>query len=409
MTQYRKKIGPGQKVTVYFPDAQGNSVQIGNIKLAAGDRGVVETTSVVVEPPPDPEPVPPPSGEQPPLIPNAYTATPSLPLPQKYQAATDPVYGTKVTRIGDAGMRHAYGRIQPWSPSEKYLYLYYPDDGTGSWLLDGKTYVLIKRISPPSGATWISDTEMVGANLETYNVESGARSRLPNAPTGSIGAGEGAPSDDFRYWAVLNGATVYVYDRTAAAVISTLNLGTSPNNVTMSRKGGYVIVQYSARGAGQTQGTWLFNRSGARVRQLWDAPHHMDPGVDAQGNEVAVSVGSGLVDLVDLASGLHRSLAKLPSVWPWVGHVTCRQPGWALCSPDSWHSPGNVGNDQLASFDMAVTNADKARVWAHEHCWSGATYLQQPQAVQSPSGGRVLFASMWTQGSGAVYPFVAER
>src|SRR6187549_2067098 len=156
MTQFRKKIAPGQKVTVYFPDAAGNSVQIGNIKLAAGDKGVVETTTAAPEPPPpdptpppEPTPTPPPSGTYPPLISNAYTATPNVNLPPKLAPILDPVYGTRITRIGDAGQRHAYARIQPWSTGEKYLYLYYPDDGSGNRLLDGRTYAPIKQISPP--------------------------------------------------------------------------------------------------------------------------------------------------------------------------------------------------------------------------------------------------------------------
>jgi len=386
----------------------------------------VELTGAVTEPrpalevdvPPEPEPEPPPSsGEQPPLIPIAYTTTPDTNLPAKLAPITDPVYGTRITRIGDAGQRHAYAQIQPWSTGEKYLYLYYPDDGSGNRLLDGRTYAPIKQISPPGRATWVSDTEMVGEGggvLQKYNVETGARTTLPGSPSGSLGEGQGAPSDDFRYWAVQFGALIRVYDATLQTVVGTITLGATPNNCTMSRKGNFVIVQFGTKGTGLTNGTWLYRRDGTRMRQIWIGHPHMDPGLEADGTtEVLVGIlGSDTNPAAlwsyNLATGTQRSLVKLPNVWAWVGHVSCRMPGWALASPDSWHSPGNIGNDQLASFDMSKTDATSARVWAHEHCWSGSTYKQQPQGIQSPSGSRVLFASRWTSTGTTVYPFVAE-
>jgi len=57
-----------------------------------------------------------------------------------------------------------------------------------------------------------------------------------------------------------------------------------------------------------------------------------------------------------------------------------------------------------------VDDADssQARIWGHGHCWAGASYLQAPMAVQSPSGRFVLFASRWNSNSGTQYPFIAE-
>lgn len=385
-------------------------------KDAAGNETIspdktFTTTAVVVVPPPV---TPPPSGDvQPPLITFGNVNPSASPMPPKLVPITDPVFGTRITRISDNLQRHAYARQQPWSPGEKYLYLYYPDDGNGHVILDGKTFAFIKKLSPGgSGATWINDAEMVsagGGGLLKKNMETGASSTLPNSPSGSIGAGEGAPSDDFRYWAVLNGATVMVYDMTAQATISQFNLGATPNNCTMSRKGNYVIVQYSPRGTGTTQGTWLFTRSGTRVRQMWTMPAHMDPGLDASGKEVAVGIIDGALDCQFLDSGQHYNLAKLPNVWAWVGHVSSRFPGWADASPSSWHTNGTPGNDQLASFDMSKPDSPQARVWGHGHCWSGASYLQAPMAVRSPSGRFLLFSSMWTSGSSGYASYIAQK
>ena len=230
-------------------------------QMAAFLHRALEPATATPPPPLTPVPTPPPTTSPvpgdwgPPLSTIRDGWTPDLPLPDKLQPITDPVLGTTVTRIGDAGQRHAYSRIQPWSPSEKYLFLHYG----GQWLLDGQTYAPIRQLSTPYVATWVSDSEMVGTSgnqLVRYNVETLATDTLHTfAVNVSLGEGEGAPSTDFRYWALQSGGNeVYVYDRTTDAVISTAVLGAHPNWVTMSDNGTYVMVGFSTGGSGRARG-----------------------------------------------------------------------------------------------------------------------------------------------------------
>lgn len=385
-------------------------------KDAAGNEAISPDftfTTLADEPPPPPPP--PPSGGMPPETTILKLATPNLPLPALFQPITDPTFGTKITRIGDAGMRHSYSRIQPWSPDEKYLFL----AKGGSWFLDGMTYQKIKVQHLPYVATWVNNTQMIGTRtnkLVLVDVPSGTESTIrswsqfgTNATILTMGEGEGAPSDDGRFFALmgqrLDGkGEVFCYDRQADSVVGTKLFAGVPNNCTMSSKGNYVIVEWSSGGSGNEQGTWLYNRDMTVVRQMATGTPHMDVGVDAAGAEVAVWLGGGTVTRYRLSDGEQYRLVPQATAWSWVGHISAHGPaGFALCSPNDYENLPGV--DQLGLLDMSKREATVARIWGHQH-HTDPTYEMQPQAVLSPSGTRVLFASNWH--SGSVYPFVAS-
>lgn len=363
----------------------------------------------------EPPPPPPPTGGMPPVTTYRYVDVPSISMPGLRQSIIDPNFGTKITRIGDAGMRHSYSRIQPWSPDEKYLFL----AKGGSWFLDGMTYAPIKVQHLPYVATWINNTQMIGTRtnkLVLVDVPSGQEQTIrvfpefgTSATIVTMGEGEGAPSDDFRYWALmgrrLDGReSVFCYDRSTDTIVGEKLFNSHPNNCTMSAKGNYVIVEWSSGGTGEEQGTWLYTRDMVRVRQIWTGTPHMDVGLNAAGEEVACSLGGGSVNYYRLSDGQTYKLVPSATTWSWVGHISLHGPaGWALCSPNDHENL--PGNEQLGLLDLSKANATTARIWGHTH-QDNPTYEMQPQAVLSPSGTRVLFASNWH--SGNTYPFVAS-
>jgi hypothetical protein len=364
------------------------------------DDGTVITvtlTGPVVEPPP------PPTGTFPPVTTLKYAATPSRSLPAKLSPITDPTFGTKITRITDAGKRHGYSRRQPWSPDEKYLLI----EKGGAQLLDGQTYAPIKSLSGvPGGPQWLDNVTLVGvsgSSLRTLNVETGATGTLYTFPTTVTMGGEGRPSDDCRYFAVAGGGKLAVYDRTTDSLRDT-SIPASPNWVGMSRTGKYVLVGNNTRGTARGQGTELYDRATLSfIRNITENYSHSDPGLDVDGKDVLAMCGQEYPRLYLLDAGGERKLSPFPTAFG-NSHVSCwGRPGYATYSTYKPDSSGRPGSDQVFSLKMDGSGTG--------HAWgiigdTGDTYESEPQAVVSPSGTRVLFASTW--GTGSVYAFVAS-
>jgi hypothetical protein len=406
----------GHERTLRFgPKPQG-----GWIKDAIVTFGETDTiTYNVVDPTPDtepePEPTPTPTPVQlPPERTLSYVETPSAPLPAKGAAYKDPTFGTTIRRISDTGQRHGYSRRQPWSPDEKYLLL----EKGGARLLDGATYQQIKTLSDvPAGPQWLNNNTLVGVNgnrLVTLNVETGDTGTIytfGNYSAVTMG-GEGRPSDDCRYFAMYGvrsgGYDLIVYDRSVNTYkFSALNA--KPNWVGMSRTGKYAIVGYSTNNStARGVGTELFSTTAQFIRQITQAYSHSDPGLDIDGRDVLAMCGQSKPPLFILDGG-SRQLSSVDTAYG-NSHVSAwGTAGWATYSTYKEYA-GRPGSDQAASIKM--DGSGKARVWGHMHhkldpnLTRSEQYEREPQAVISPTGTRVLFASEW--GTSGVYTFVAS-
>ena len=261
----------------------------------------------------------------------------------------------------------------------------------------------------PGGPQWISNTELIGVSgnkLVKLNVETGATATeftFDGYSSVSMG-GEGRHSDDGRYFALDGGSDLIVYDRTNRTFKRTAATANA-NWVGMSRSGRYALVGNNTRGTARGQGTELFNASTmAFIRNITENYSHSDPGLDTDGSDVLAMCGQEVPRLYLLDAGGERRLTPSPTAFG-NSHVACfGPPGWATYStykPDSSQRPGS---DQVASIKMDGTG--KARVWGLIHNGFTGEYDHEPQAVPSPSGTRVLFASNW--GTSSVYDFVAS-
>jgi hypothetical protein len=392
----------------------GPKPQSGWVKHSAVTFGDNDTLSVTVEnieePPPDPDPEPPPpTGTLPPERTLTYVATPNVPIPDKGVAYKDPTFGTTIRRISDAGQRHGYSRRQPWSPDEKYLLL----EKGGARLLNGTTYAQIKTLSGvPSGPQWLNNTTLIGVNgnrLATLNVENNevAIEYTFTGYTAVTMGGEGRPSDDCRYFAMYGsrsgGYDLIVYDRSTRNY-NYSSLPGKPNWVGMSRTGKYALVGYSVNNStSRGYGTELFTYTAQFIRQITTAYSHSDPGLDVDGKDVLAMCGQSKPYLYLLESGGSRRFSTVDTAYG-NSHVSAWGPaGWATYSTYKQYE-GRPGSDQVASIKM--DGSGKAMVWGHMHHVTYPNYDMEPQAVISPSGTRVLFASEW--GTGSVYAFVAS-
>lgn len=399
--ELNRALTPGERIVVQRGATDRKYRTVQTVTLDGDDSFSLDVPGTVVEPPP------PPTGNVPPESTLRYVATLNLPLPGIRQAITDPTFGTKITRITEAGKRHGYSRRQPWSPDEKYLLI----EKGGAQLLDGQTYQPIKALSGvPGGPQWVDNRTLIGVSgnsLTLLDVETGTtapRHTFDGYSSVSMG-GEGRPDDSGRYFA-LYGATgsgygLIAYDR-AENGWDHVSLPTKPNWVGMSRTGKYVLVGNNTRGTARGQGTELYDRATLSfIRNITENYSHSDPGLE-NGKDVLAMCGQEYPRLYLLDSGTERKLSPFPTAFG-NSHVSCWVDGYATYSTYKPDSSGRPGSDQV--FSLKMDGSGKGLAWGMIRD-TGDTYESEPQAVISPSGTRVLFASTW--GTGSVYAFVAS-
>ena len=360
-----------------------------------------------VEPPPvEPPPVepPPPTGGFPPETTLTYIAHPNQMLPPlRVPVATS--LGTKLTRITDNGVRHAYSRIQPWNIDGSLLLMAY-----GAQILDGNTYAPIKQLGTLPGyaqwsvtdpnvlyGTWDSETKLFALNVQT-----GAISTAKDfGRRVSLGKGEGAISDTGRIALQTLDAPwlVYVWD-TKTGQFSSFPVPINSDNVTMSHDGNHVVVFYDPTGAGTGKGIWAYNADGSNGRQLSEIARHGDPAIDQSGRQVWVQCSPSAF-MVDIITGAKTDLLGTNAFVN--GHVSGRgRTGWAYFS-DYQGSGTAPGTDQVVA--VKLDGSQKVQVFAFANR-KASGYESQPQATVSRDGKRVLFASDY--GTNGYYAFVGE-
>lgn len=404
---------PGQDVVVIAPAGTklGSKVSYNSTRTRVR---VKNTGTAPVDPPPPP---PPPTGSYPPDVQLVAVASPAIPaLPTILVPKADAKWGTQTVRITDSGRRHAYAKQQPWNSDETLMLMSFQ-----SAMLDGKTYAFLHGVGTlPGNSNWdpTVPTDIYGtwddsSWLWRLNVATGALFQVYDfGRRVSLGKGEGSISNN-RIVPIMDFAENFTtYDLNTGKQGPWFAGGSSlgnPYDVTMSHDGVYVIVNYPDEDT-KRAGIWAWHRDGTSPRQLTDMARHGDAAVDINGNQVWVSIdprNSG-VQMIRMDNGAKTVL--LSDTAYGEGHVSGRntkRPGWAYLSNYEYHSGGRKGNDLVVAvkLDPAATGNAAVEVFGWQnHRATG--YEQQPHAVPSHDGSRVLFASDAGQGGGNVYDFV---
>ncbi|MGH7183485.1 MAG: hypothetical protein ACREJN_16120, partial [Nitrospiraceae bacterium] len=322
---------------------------------------------------------------------------PSLSRPGYLQTVTDPVFGTKITRISDESMnlgsnqylQHHYSKDQPWNSDMTLIKL----KGTRA-ILDAKTYQVFKRPSGKDESRWSTvDPNIMfyvqGNQFRKWNVRSDADTLLHTFSEGAleIGPYEGNISVGDRYVVLTIGSLAIVYDIVNDVVIAKKDLGPM-DWATISQSGNYVV----SRPDPQTLGVLVYDRNLNLLRKIFNKGQHGDVGYDTAGNEVYAQMCP--MQMARLDNGQVTSLgANL------CGHLSTRnylRPGWASVTDGS--SNGEV-------FAIKLDGSKTVERFAHGRT-SGTNYDAEAKGVISPDGSKVMWNSDW--GSGTVYAYVAE-
>lgn len=338
------------------------------------------------------EPVHPPK-----TIYNGTKPVPPLSRPGYLQTITDPVFGTKITRISDESMglasagymQHHYSKDQPWNSDMTLIKL----KGTRA-ILDAKTYQVFKKPSAKGESRWSTvDPNIMfyvqGNQFRKWNVRSDADTLLHTFSEGAleIGPYEGNISVGDRYVVLTVGTLAIVYDILNDVVIAKKDLGPI-DWATMSQSGNYIV----SRPESSALGVVVYDLNLNMLRKIFDKGQHGDVGYDAAGNEVFVQMCP--VQMSRLDNGQVTSLGI-----SMCGHLSARnylRPGWV--SVDD-------GGSNAEIFTLKLDGTKTVERFAHMRT-SGTTYDAQAKGVFSPDGSKVMWNSDW--GSGTVYAYVAE-
>jgi hypothetical protein len=375
----------------------------------------------------------------------------SIPKPAYLQSVTDPRFGAKIFRItGDPGAaipgvggtwgnitRHNYSKDAVWNADQSLIVLKRVQGATGHLFLDGTTYNPQFRRAGPGGETRWHPTQSdmmiyltAGCQLGYWNVLTDVRT-VVITPLGytscSLGPWEGNTSHDGQ-WAAVHATRSSDGKQVGFAV----NLGspqkypdidlrgqgiTAVDWLSISAAGAYLVVNGTISGCttvgGNCDATKVFTRDGASVGPFWSeygVPSHYDLTLDGTGNEVAVGVAKsstheGKVVMRRLRDGVVTPL----TVGGYASHTSARnlnRSGWAFVT-HSYNGPywPPFRNELFAvKLDGSLAIERIAGLQA-----TTPTYDAQPQAVPSPDGRRVIFASDWNSSSGLpIQAYVAD-
>jgi hypothetical protein len=382
---------------------------------------------------------------------------PDTPKPGYLQTIIDPTFGNKVTRItGDpdtaidfadpdssgtwnAVARHQYSKTPAWNADQSLLFLGRNDGFPSAMFLDGTDFTpqfgRNAHLWPGQELRWhpTQSDEMVYVNaaektIGLWNVHSQQTQVIETFTDYTdlgIGPYEGNVSNDGRR-VVINAKrdgqnVAFAYDLQSQKKYADIDLsGMVPYAGTdgldwasISASGNYVVVNGKFNND-NTYGdqTQVYDLDGNKVSDLWSnygEPSHFDLTLDTAGEDVAVGVSkSGNSDGRVIKRRLSDGEITVLTEGGYASHTSTRnidRPGWAYVTYEyeGPQYPPYWGEVVAVKLDGSMT---VERI-AHLHA-AGGDYLGQPQAVVSPDGSMVLWASRWNDPDGPIGTYVAE-
>ncbi len=371
---------------------------------------------------------------------------PALAKPAKGVAVTEPTYKTCLVRATDhkadgldTFARNDYSRRQAFNANSTRQLIYTLN---GSWhLYDANTHAHLTQLVGLAGDAepqWDpSNPELlnylpnngVGMQLYEKNVSTGAsrvvadfsarlKAKWPTA-TAAWTKSEGSPSADGRYWCFMvddhnwNSLGVFTWDKQTDTILGTYNTqGERPDHVSMSPSGNYCVVS----GDGP-RGTVSFTRDLSKGTKLLKKSEHSDLALDANGDDVYVSVdyqsGDGDVFMHNLRTNIRTKLfATYVNGTATALHVSgkaFRKPGWVVIG-----TYGEYGGPQqwLHKKVMAVQLAANPKIYNlgfhRANVLDNDGYFTEPHASVNRDFTRITFGSNWNTGSYDVDTYTIE-
>lgn len=346
--------------------------------------------------------------------------SPSIAKPGYLKSYTEPVFGTKVTRItGDPGtaiasggmwgtdVHNEYSKVQAWNADQSLIYIETNRDngGTGSVFLDGNTYQpKFSARCPGNECRWHpldpTSTIYAGKGVVGYwfpqtNTKMVIQS-FPGYGELYIGPWEGNLSLDGSI-IVLSGTApdgtevAFAYDlvrRIKYPDIKVLNFGNTLDWASISPKGGYVVMSFS-----EDDHTAITDLQGNLVTSFSAGhPSHDDMTVDANGDEVAVGKAvsfpyGGMIVKVRLKDG---AITKL-TTGGYGRHSSTRDTTFRFAAVSSFEPDAAPYKGEIA-----LVNLDGSAVYRLAHHYTVVTdYEAEAIPTISPDGTRVIFSSNW--------------
>ena len=336
--------------------------------------------------------------------------------PEYLQSYHDPHFNNKVTRITDSKIfnyknpRHGYSKSQPWNCDGSFIRI-------RNRLIDGNTYKIIRIIPYLDEAKWSHTNPFIiygfhgkkcFVRLSLVDDKVKILKEFDEYDEVRIGPWEGNLSADDKYIVFSARAgqdlTVIVYDIVRNKIVSRKHLPSYWKKldwISISPSGKYILFNWYPNKTATSKVIDCYSRNLKFIRRLANQGCHGDIGINTKGMEVYVQFEFGKqrgVWSYLLADG--KRLRLLPDKYN-GGHISCRnsmRPGWAYLSC-------NQKGFQYV-FALRLDGSGTVNRFAQHHS-SAKPYIAEAQAVPSPDGTKVMFASNW-RGQYEVNSYIVE-
>ncbi len=350
--------------------------------------------------------------------------------PARFEAATDPEFGTRIVRVTDVEsesggevIKPMYSTVQAWNADETLMILY--DVGSGHRLYDGQSYEFIRGLDiNPADLEQVywhpRDPDVLffadGNELVRYTVSDDSGEVVHSFD----GCGSVSGGDDPMYISWDGNSFGFLCDATQAFVY---HLDGDAESERIDGPGLGPQVAPSGNLVYLAGDIYDGNMAFLRTLELDNPYDHASLGQLATGedtlNIVAFDPGSpggavGTLVVFDLTTGEDRVVIGEDTGYPYppsgthISAVAHRAPGWVAVSV--------VGNDldgrEVLDNELLLADTNTSEVCRIAHHRSHGKdgpqdYWAEPHASVSPSATRVLFASDWGGGE-TVDTYVVE-
>lgn len=369
---------------------------------------------------------------------NNYGVPPALNKPNYLQSVTDPLFDTKITRItGDVGTsipnvggtwqniaRHGYSARQPWNADESILYLDRHIGGP-SLFLDGETYEVIKQANVPGGNehrwhstnpdlflilrddgiySWSYSTEALTKLIDINGYSNTSLGYTGNySMDGNVlGMFATRNSDGQQVAFGVNIATQTKFPDVDLTGWSDIDYTTT------SPLGTYIVVNGTFSGSNDVTKIYVMS-TGNQTGPLWSSygrPSHYDvtlyEGVEYVIGNSKSNPDDGRIIRRRMSDGQVTVLTQ----GGYGSHGSARsiqREGWVFTQMSDSQSWGPY-YDEIVGVSSSGDRVE--RIVSIRGSWGD--YENQPHAVPSPSGSRVLYASDWNNNSPPVQTYIAD-
>lgn len=356
-------------------------------------------------------------------------SVPEMAKPPYLTAVTDPVFGTRITRItGDPGdsisgipggiwgrvARHHYSKDQAWNADESLIFIDRNEEGGrgAALFLDGSSYrPLFARAVPGGGEVrWHRDPNLMvlvaGHVVGTWHVRTGAIdvvAELTGYRDLKLGPYEGNLSRNGEEIVLTGknpgGATVaFVFNLKERRKFDDIPLGYLDKGLdwaSISASGRFVVVNDAE------DRTVVLDREGKVLRRFeeYGRPSHYDLTLDAAGDDVAVGVSKSAPDAGRVIARRLRDGAVIPlSDGGYASHSSTRstrRADWGFSDFESGDEK-RIYNGEIIAYPLSGGAVYRL---AHHHN-RVTDYLSESHASPSPDGDRAIFASNWNERGG---------